>query len=145
MTTKAKKTKTEHKQPDEKRPVGRPSELPQTLEKAKEYLNGGWKDIGDLVPSIASLACYCGKHRDNIYEYMKQSQEFTDIAKAISTLQESTLLRGGLSGDFNPSISKLILSKHGYSDKVEQDVRSSDGSMSPAPTRIVFEIVDGDE
>ena len=48
--------------------------------------------------------------------------------------QERSLVRGGLEGKYNPAITKMMLTKHGYSDKVEQDLTSSDGSMSP--TRI---------
>jgi hypothetical protein len=36
-------------------------------------------------------------------------------------LQERTLLNGGLGKDFNPVITKLVLGKHGYSDKQEED------------------------
>jgi len=32
------------------------------------------------------------------------------------------LLSGGLSGSMNSTITKLVLSKHGYSDKVDQTV-----------------------
>jgi hypothetical protein len=39
------------------------------------------------------------------------------------------LLNNGLDGTFNPPITKMMLSKHGYSDKIEQDHTSSDGSM----------------
>jgi hypothetical protein len=34
-------------------------------------------------------------------------------------LQERTLLNGGLGKDFNPVITKLVLGKHGYSEKQE--------------------------
>ena len=41
------------------------------------------------------------------------------------------LINGGLMGDFNASIAKVMMTKHGYSDKQEIDNTSSDGSMSP--------------
>jgi hypothetical protein len=44
------------------------------------------------------------------------------------------LIDGGLIGDFNPTITKLMLTKHGYSDKQEVDNKSSDGSMTPKVT-----------
>jgi len=37
----------------------------------------------------------------------------------------------GLGGTMNAQITKLVLGKHGYSDKVEQDLTTSDGSMKP--------------
>lgn len=103
----------------EKRKVGRPSELAETLEKAKEYLYGGYEAVGEVIPSIAGLACYTEKMRNTIYDYGKQSQEFSNILDGIMKLQESKLLNEGLKGSFNSTITKLILTKHGYSDRQE--------------------------
>lgn len=46
-------------------------------------------------------------------------------------MQEKISLTGGLSGEMNSTIVKLLLANHGYSDRVQQDSISSDGSMSP--------------
>ena len=40
-------------------------------------------------------------------------------------MQERFLVEGGVSGSYNPMISKLILTKHGYADK--QEVTGADG------------------
>lgn len=116
--------------------IGRPSELADCLVKAKEYLLGGFKDVEEVVPSIAGLACYLGKARSRVYEYGKLNEEFKDTLEAIQSLQESLLVNRGLTGDFNSTITKLMLSNHGYSEKQEIDHQSSDGTMSPKPTRI---------
>jgi hypothetical protein len=113
----------------EKNQVGRPSELIETLETAKQYLNGGYEQVNEVIPSIAGLACYTGKSRNNIYEYGKQSIEFKYILDAILQLQESKLINEGLKGNFNSTIAKLILSKHGYSDK--QEIEHSGNAQSP--------------
>lgn len=115
----------------EKKPVGRPSELAETLLKAKEYLYGGYELVNEVIPSIAGLACFTEKSRGNIYAYGEQSKEFKDILEGILRLQESKLLNRGLTGEFNSTITKLILTKHGYSEKQEIDHVSTDGSMSP--------------
>ena len=120
----------------DKKKVGRPSELAECLIKAKEYLLGDYETFGDVVPSVAGLACYLGKHKSSMYEYAKQNKEFSDTLEAIKTLQENKLINGGLTSSFNPTITKLMLSNHGYSEKQEIDHQSSDGSMSPKPTRI---------
>lgn len=101
--------------------VGRPSELAETLEKAKAYLYGGWQEFGDVIPSIAGLACYCAKSRNNIYDYGEKSSDFKYILDAILALQENKLLNNGLNGTFNSTITKLVLGKHGYHDKVETE------------------------
>lgn len=119
-----------------KNKVGRPSKLADSIEKAKEYLMGGYETVGDVVPSVAGLACYLGISRSTAQEYAKDNAEFSGTLEAIKTLQENKLINKGLVGDFNPTITKLMLANHGYSDKAEIDNKSSDGSMTPKPTTI---------
>ncbi|WP_241603766.1 DNA-packaging protein [Rosenbergiella nectarea] len=119
-----------------KNKVGRPSKLAESIEKAKEYLMGGFEAVGDVVPSVAGLACYLGISRSTAQEYAKDNAEFSGTLEAIKTLQENKLINKGLVGDFNPTITKLMLANHGYSDKAEIDNKSSDGSMTPKPTTI---------
>lgn len=99
--------------------IGRPSKLSDCLIKAKKYLDGGYEEVGEVIPNIAGLACYLAVHRSTVYDYGKQSEEFSDILEGILSLQESKLVNNGLKGEFNPTITKLILTKHGYSDKQE--------------------------
>jgi len=109
-----------------KNPVGRPSELtPELIERAREYLLGGYESVGEVVPNIAGLACYLSKARSRVYEYGEQNQEFKDILESILALQESKLLSGGLKNEYNATITKLMLTKHGYSDK--QEVTGANG------------------
>lgn len=119
-----------------KNKVGRPSKLADSIEKAKEYLMGGYETVGDVVPSVAGMACYLGISRSRAYEYAKQSEEFKDTLDDIQTLQERGLVNKGLSGEFNATITKLMLANHGYSDKAEIDNKCSDGSMATRPTTI---------
>lgn len=114
--------------------IGRPSELAECLDKAKNYLLGDYKTVGDIVPSVAGLACYLGKHKSTMYSYAEQSQAFSDTLAAIKTLQENRLINGGLNGSFNSTITKLMLANHGYREKQDIDHQSSDGSMSPKRT-----------
>jgi hypothetical protein len=105
---------------------GRPTIFtPELLKKVDEYVNGGWVKVGDMIPSIAGLAVYLGTNREMIYEWSKQEdkKEFSYIVKGLLTNQERVLSNNGLNGKFNPNISKLILGKHGYSDK--QDITSA--------------------
>ncbi len=122
---------------EEANPVGRPSQLAETIVKAEEYLYGGYESVGEVIPSIAGLACYTKKSRGNIYAYGEQSEEFKDILEGILRLQESKLLNSGLTGAFNSTITKLILTKHGYSEKQEIDHSSTDKSMTPAPAVVI--------
>ena len=88
------------------------------------------------MPSVAGLACYLEISRSSLYNYKDENARFLDIVERVELLQEKMLVNGGLMGDFNPTIAKLMMTKHGYSDKQEVDNRSSDNSMRP-----VFNIV----
>lgn len=119
--------------------AGRPtSYTPKLVKAAWDYVNGGWTAAGDKVPTVAGLACEIGVHRDTCYQWADdESKEFSDILKAIAQKQERELVNNGLDGTFNPPITKMMLTKHGYSDRVEQDHTSSDGSMKPQVIEIV--------
>ena len=112
---------------------GRPTVYgPEVLKKARGYLTA-FKDMGDPVPSIAGLACVLGVVRETCHAWAKDQdkEEFSNILKELAQRQERELLSNGLAGNFNASITKMMMTKHGYSDKVEQDHTSSDGSMTP--------------
>lgn len=112
-------------------PVGRPTLLNDELRaKAREYLFG-YEVQGDVIPSVAGLACWLGVSKSSIYLYGEQCPEFSETLQAIQAKQETVTLNKGMTGDFNSTIAKLVLANHGYSDKVQQDHTSSDGSMSP--------------
>ncbi len=104
----------------------------EILEKAADYAVN-YADYGDAVPTIAGLACELDMHRDTLYAWAKDESkpEFSDIFKKVQQAQERKLVNGGLSGGFNPAVTKMMLTKHGYSDKQEIDHSSADGSMSP--------------
>jgi hypothetical protein len=118
--------------------MGRHCELTdEVLEKAQKYAEGGYKSLGEVVPTIAGLAVHLDKTRPTMYEWAKLYPKFSYIIERLLANQELRLISGGLSSDMNSTIAKLILSKHGYSDKVEQDIKSSDGSMTPQRIEIV--------
>lgn len=104
-------------------PAGRPTDYtPELLEAAWEYAR---THDGDEVPSVAGLCDKIGISRNCAYEWAKdENKQFNDILETIAKKQEKTLLNKGLSGEFNSTITKLMLTKHGYSDKQETDLTS---------------------
>ena len=123
-----------------KNPGGRPKELNDAIiKKAEEYVNGGYA-ADELVPTIVGLALYIDKRRQTIYEWAKENPKFSDIVGKVLEKQERGLLKGGLQGDYNASISKLMLTKHGYSDKVESE--SSGPGGGPLVSEVRLTIVD---
>lgn len=114
---------------------GRPTKYSaEVLDKAEDYIRN-YTSYGDLVPSNAGLACELGVHRDTVQHWANIHPEFSDMLIKLQSVQERRLLSGGLAGDYNSNITKLMLAKHGYSDKLQQDQISSDGSMTP-PAKI---------
>ena len=110
---------------------GRPTKLTDELiSKAEMYLTD-YPSNGDIVPTVAGLSIYLDVAKSSIYKYRDESDRFSDTLERIESLQESKLVNGGLLGDFNATIAKLMLSNHGYSEKQVVDNTSSDGSMSP--------------
>lgn len=111
--------------------IGRPSGLtPELIEKAKEYMLGGFKEFGNVVPSVAGLGCYLGVSRSTIYEYKDLSKEFSYTLEAILMKQEMLLINGGLDQSFSGTITKLMLTNHGYSDKTATDITTNGESMN---------------
>ena len=122
------------------REVGRPSLLDEEkLQKAKDYLLNGYEEIGNIVPSTAGLCCYLGVGKSTVHDWAKDTPEnrlnplkveFSDTLEAIQTKQEMILINGGLSQQFSGVITKLMLTNHGYSDKVQTDVTTNGESIN---------------
>jgi hypothetical protein len=137
--------------------VGRPTEYsPKLLAKANEYLDlckdeeiqtvrlvneeKGYTSYENKLkvklPSIEGLARYLGVARSTVYEWEKIHSEFSDILEQVKQEQAERLINNGLSGDYNSTISKLILTKHGYSDKSETDITTK-GEQLPGIINII--------
>jgi hypothetical protein len=120
---------------------GRPTKYtPELLEECHRYLT----DYNTL-PSIAGLAVRLGIARETLQAWARDNdkEEFSYIYTQLLAKQEDELIRNGLMGHFNASITKMILTKHGYSDKV--DATSSDGSMTPTSQPVTIRLVGPDE
>ena len=111
--------------------AGRPSILtPELKARAAEYVER-FAENGDVIPSAAGLAVWLKISKASVYNFGAQDDQFLDTLNAIQAKQEAIALNNGLLGEFNAMITKLVLANHGYSDRVQQDVTSSDGSMTP--------------
>ena len=101
--------------------MGRQTKLnDELIAKANEYIYD-FRSNDDIIPSVAGLACYLDIARSTIYKYKDENPDFSDILERIEQLQEKMLINGGLMGDFNAPITKLMMTKHGYSDKQDVD------------------------
>jgi len=116
---------------------------PEMIGKARNYIADHLL-FDDPVPTVAGLACVLGVTRKTLYEWAKDPSKvgISDILEELAQKQERVLVKNGLLNAFNAPITKMMLTKHGYSDKVEQDHTSSDGSMTPKPTEIILRAAD---
>lgn len=116
----------------EKNPGGRPTHYSDEIaRKSREYLSI-YETLGDAVPSVAGLSLYIDRARSTIYQWAANTnnKEFADILDKINATQENVALSKGLRGDYNSQIVKLLLGKHGYSDKVESQNSHSFEALS---------------
>jgi hypothetical protein len=113
--------------------AGRPSiYTAEIVKKAWSYVDGGWEEVGDPVPSVAGLACEIGIRRETCHAWAKdETKEFSNILSAIAEKQERQLLKGGLLNVFNASITKMMMTKHGYSDATKNELSGPEGGAIP--------------
>ena len=118
---------------------GRPPTYDQELvEKARVYLaqcidesfdRGGERPQHALkvkIPTKGGLAVYLGVARETLFDWAKKYQEFSNIMEQMGAVQEERLINNGLSGDYNPTIAKVLLTKHGYREGIDQTTNDKD-------------------
>lgn len=70
------------------------------------------------LPTIEGFALFIGVNKTSLYEWEKKYSQFSNALDKIRQEQQQRLLDNGLSGDYNPTIAKLILSaNHGMREK----------------------------
>lgn len=100
--------------------LGRPTSYSQAiLDLARMYLDNLPED--EVVHSIEGLADYIKIARSTIYEWISQEdkKDFSDIVELILSKQGKTLVNKGLDNKFSSAITKVMLSKHGYREGIE--------------------------
>jgi hypothetical protein len=84
-----------------------------------EKSDGFERIIRVRLPTIEGLALSLEVNRDTIYDWETKDEEFSDILSKLRSKQASMLIDKGLSGDYNPTIAKVLLTKHGYREGTE--------------------------
>ncbi len=102
----------------------------QIIVDADEYIND-FKSQGDAIPSVAGLSRWLKVSRDSLYEWSSRYPTFSDTLEKLLAEQERLALNMGITGEWNGTICKLVLSNHGMIEKKQIDNVSTDGSMSP--------------
>lgn len=95
----------------------------EIVRRSKEYLDN-YEAQGDVIPSVAGLAVFLGRSRTLLHDWAadEDKKEFKDILEQIGAKQEMVTLNNALAGNFNATIAKLLLGKHGYHEKVDNQL-----------------------
>ncbi|MGI1661371.1 terminase small subunit [Palleronia sp. KMU-117] len=132
--------------------LGRPTKYsPAILKKAEEYLelcqdeiDEFWKTRGEKsdsydrlvvvnIPTVDGLALHLDVSRDTIQEWGNVHPAFSVTISKLKSIQASRLIKGGLSGDYNPMMAKFLLSaNHGMRERV--DTTTDDKPLPQAVT-----------
>jgi len=122
-------------------PAGRPSKYdPSVLPIVREYIDN-YSEHGDVIPQIAALHKILDVSVSSIYRWEENEEQFREVLDELRQAQHKVLLNGGISGDFNATITKLVLTKHGYTDKTETELTGKGGG----PVEWVIESVSADK
>lgn len=71
------------------------------------------------LPTIEGLAVHLKVARDTLYDWASKYPEFSDILEQLKAAQATQLIQNGLVGNYNSTITKLMLTKHGYTDRTD--------------------------
>ncbi len=80
-----------------------------------------------------------GIQKSTCYAWAQEEDkvEFSDILTRVEQMQEMKLIDGGLRNAFNPAITKMMMTKHGYSDKQISEIGGFDGQ--PIETKVTLD------
>jgi hypothetical protein len=117
---------------------GRPTKYSDEVQaKADAYIDNYFTKHNHAVPSAVGLARVLKVSKKTLYNWANEHEAFLHTLDIINDQQELDLMNGGLNNTLNTPITKLMMANHGYSDKVDQNLTSSDGSMSPIGIELV--------
>jgi len=95
------------------------SYTPEMEAKALEYIEGGY----DTVPSVVGLAVYLKVSKSTLYKWAEDGHgTISDTLEYCNDKQHALLVAKGLKNEFNSTITKLMMSNHGYSEKTSTDI-----------------------
>lgn len=100
----------------------------ETCVDAEREIEKGYKIIVRL-PKRVGLANFLKVTEDTLNNWASEHPQFLGALEKVDQLQKERLMDNGLSGDYNPTIAKLILSaNHGMKER--SDVTTNDKAIS---------------
>lgn len=126
--------------------AGRPTEYTDEIAaQAWDYVEN-YAEHGHAVPSVVGLCRVIDRARSTVYGWAEdESKQFSDILDAINENQQLVTFNKALKGDYNATIAKLLLGKHGYHDKADTTVSGPGGKPIQTSSTIQFVGLSPDE
>lgn len=78
------------------------------------------------LPSKTGFARYLGIGSTTLNRWINKHPALEEAMQHVIDAREEKLISNGLGGQYNSNITKLILTKHGYSDKIDQNVNANE-------------------
>lgn len=89
------------------------------------------------LPTVEGFARYIGVNKTTLYEWEKTHPIFSNALDDIRQEQQQRLIEGGLSGSYNATIAKLVLSNnHGMREKHDTDITTG-GEKIPVLVKFI--------
>lgn len=118
--------------------MARPAKLtPELLIQAAEYVEHFSEEpFNDVIPMAEGMALHVGVARETLHAWSRGEvpegcehlgDQFSHIFDRMMGKQAKTIINGSLNNVYNSTISKLMLTKHGYSDKTQQELTGANG------------------
>lgn len=91
-----------------------------------EVLNEPYIHYNPKIPTIEGLAYELKVNKTTIYEWENKYEEFSNVIDELRNKQASQLVNKGLSGQYNSTIAKVLLTKHGYREGADLTTNDKD-------------------
>jgi hypothetical protein len=108
---------------------GRPSKFNSDIDQAaKNYLVDFNKVHNHPFPSVVGMAIAINIAKSTLYKWAEEGKgSISDTLRHCAEYQEMLVLHGGITNEFNSTISKLVLANFGYHDKQDNTQAGPDG------------------
>jgi hypothetical protein len=110
-----------------------------------EYIKGGYITVGEVIPTALGLAIYMDVSRATPYNWAKQEHNpFADqmdyIIDRVQAIQGVKAINGGLSGELNAAMAKLVACNHGFSEKQSHELAGPNGGPIKTASQVEWVI-----
>lgn len=112
------------------KPIGRPTKYSDAILASTRAYIDSCNDIPEdreagiryqvNLPTIEGLSYEIKISKDTILEWRKEHEAFSVLIGELLAKQARALVNYGLSGSYNPTIAKVLLTKHGYREGIDQ-------------------------